>query len=286
MKSILHLESPSVKKLVMMIILFVMLAGLGNAQNIINGDFESWPPNCPYNVAPNGWINFSTSLGPDQAGTCAGSVVSHQGNSQMNLVWYTGSNLFEGAEQTISGLSVGDVYHLGFYAINDQGLYSFGDPVILEVYVDSAVVFSTPELTSGGAWVNYSVDFTATNVSHTIGFKVNQGSTGSSGSVGVDEVSFVNLTGLNNLSYENKISIYPNPFTQTTKIRLDQKLNDASLSIYNSVGQLVKQLKNISSQEVTLQRDNLPSGMYSVHLSAGKKIVSTEKLFILDKDAQ
>jgi|ERR1035437_6446744 PKD repeat protein len=78
------------------------------------------------------------------------------------------------------------------------------------------------------------------------------------------------------------ISIYPNPFSSSTTLQSDIFFKDATLTIYNSYGQTVKQIKNISGQAVTLTRDNLPSGLYFIRLTQDNKILATDKLVITD----
>jgi len=46
--------------------------------------------------------------------------------------------------------------------------------------------------------------------------------------------------------------LYPNPFSSSTTLRTDIFLKNATLTVYNSYGQTVKQIKNISGQTVTL----------------------------------
>jgi hypothetical protein len=56
----------------------------------------------------------------------------------------------------------------------------------------------------------------------------------------------------------------------------------ATLTIYNSYGQNLKQVKSISGQAISLNRDNLPSGLYFISLSEENKIIAVEKLIITD----
>ncbi|MBI2966804.1 MAG: T9SS type A sorting domain-containing protein [Bacteroidetes bacterium] len=79
------------------------------------------------------------------------------------------------------------------------------------------------------------------------------------------------------------VKIYPNPLSILTTLRLDKYLSDASLTVYNSFGQKVKQIKNITGQTVTLHRDNLPSGLYFIRLTQDNKIITADKLVIADK---
>jgi len=89
-------------------------------------------------------------------------------------------------------------------------------------------------------------------------------------------------TGFEVLNNSQYIKIYPNPFSTQTVLRTGETLKDATLYIYNSFGQQVKQIKNISEQEIVLQRENLPSGLYFIHLMQDSKTIATNKLIIVD----
>ncbi len=71
-----------------------------------------------------------------------------------------------------------------------------------------------------------------------------------------------------------ELSLYPNPFSTTTVLHTDDKLNNATLTLNNYIGQTVKQIKNISGTSVTLSRDELPNGLYFLHITEGNKIYS------------
>jgi uncharacterized delta-60 repeat protein len=76
--------------------------------------------------------------------------------------------------------------------------------------------------------------------------------------------------------------IYPNPFFSQTTIQTDPLLKNATLTVYNLHGQEVKQIKNLSGQTITLNRDNLPKGLYFIQLTQDNKILSADKLVIND----
>ena len=79
------------------------------------------------------------------------------------------------------------------------------------------------------------------------------------------------------------LSVFPNPFSAQTVLRADDFLYKATLIIYNSIGQMVKQIKNISGQTITLCRDNLPSGLYFLRLTERDKIIAADKVVITDE---
>jgi hypothetical protein len=249
-----------------------------NSQSLLNGGFESWPPGCPFNTAPDDWTNFSTNLGPDQAGSCTGSVTSQEGNSHLNLVWSTSSGLYEGVQQAVSGLTVGKTYSLTFYAIEDAGLYSGGGSCVVDVYLNSNVVYSTPELSSGGSWAMHTINFVASSTSQDIKFRVRDGSIGTSGSAGIDDVRISVMTGLKNTLSDRDFNIYPNPFIDKVHIETKDHQN-ANVRIYSVLGHsFIGQYKLNYSNDNTLDLNFLPLGIYWFHLnvdgkSAVKKVV-------------
>jgi len=90
------------------------------------------------------------------------------------------------------------------------------------------------------------------------------------------------ITGIDENNINMVINLYPNPFFSHTILQTDNILQNATLTVYNSFGQQVKQMVNISGQTVTLFRDNLPSGLYFVRLTQTSKVITADKLIITD----
>ena len=78
-------------------------------------------------------------------------------------------------------------------------------------------------------------------------------------------------------------TISPNPFSSSTTLQTDWLLKNYTLIVYNSVGQTVKQMDNLSGQTIILNRNNLPSGLYFVRLTENNKTLAVDKLVITDK---
>jgi len=85
--------------------------------------------------------------------------------------------------------------------------------------------------------------------------------------------------------FANSVSMlcYPNPFSTQTTLQTVERLQNASLTVYNSVGQVVKRMDNLSGQTIIFHRDNLPSGLYFVRLTQDSKVIAVDKLVIADK---
>lgn len=87
--------------------------------------------------------------------------------------------------------------------------------------------------------------------------------------------------GVNNLfPSKNFMQIFPNPFCTQTILQTDNYFKNASLTVHNSFGQTVKEIKNIYGHTITLYRDDLPNGIYFILMTQDEKIISTNKLII------
>jgi hypothetical protein len=83
-------------------------------------------------------------------------------------------------------------------------------------------------------------------------------------------------------STQNIFSIAPNPMMSSATISSSSYLKNATVLICNATGQLVKEVKNISGNSVTLFRGDLPNGIYFVQLEEDGKIIAVEKLVVGD----
>jgi alpha-tubulin suppressor-like RCC1 family protein len=79
---------------------------------------------------------------------------------------------------------------------------------------------------------------------------------------------------------ENEFLIYPNPFSSTAILRSESPLHNATLKVYNSFGQVVKEMKNLSGETIEISRDNLPSGLYFIQITEEDKTLSAKKIAI------
>ncbi len=83
-------------------------------------------------------------------------------------------------------------------------------------------------------------------------------------------------------SIKNSVLLHPNPMITSTTIQTNYPVNNATLTIYNTHGQSVKQVPNISGNDIKISREYLQSGLYFIHLTEGNTIIAIEKLQILD----
>ncbi|HEX2901191.1 MAG TPA: T9SS type A sorting domain-containing protein, partial [Bacteroidia bacterium] len=74
----------------------------------------------------------------------------------------------------------------------------------------------------------------------------------------------------------------PNPFHSQTVFKADFPLNKTTLTMVNSTGQIVREIKPGPGNSVTIDRDNLPSGLYFIQLVENNRKILTKKIVIVD----
>ncbi len=77
------------------------------------------------------------------------------------------------------------------------------------------------------------------------------------------------------------IFIFPNPGSGSGTMSLMSYINNASLTIYNYVGESVKVVSGIYGQNITLAEHNLESGIYFLSLSQDQQIIAKGKWIII-----
>lgn len=84
----------------------------------------------------------------------------------------------------------------------------------------------------------------------------------------------------------NKInlSVSPNPFSTSTTIKItnqNQLIKNYNIKMYDVLGCIVKQME-VPATDFNITREDLPNGLYFIHILLGKKVIATEKLVITD----
>lgn len=78
------------------------------------------------------------------------------------------------------------------------------------------------------------------------------------------------------------LSIFPNPLSSETVLKTEPPLHNANMTLFNHLGQPVKQVENMSGQAFTLTRGNLPNGLYFLRLSEANNHIATRTIIISD----
>jgi uncharacterized repeat protein (TIGR03803 family) len=105
------------------------------------------------------------------------------------------------------------------------------------------------------------------------------GGTNSKGTI----FKFAYITDIAENNASTIFSVSPNPFSTQTVLQTDRRLTNASLIVYNSVGQTVRRVDNLAGGTIIFHRDNLPCGLYFVRLTQDGNTISADKFVITDK---
>ncbi|MBK6983925.1 MAG: T9SS type A sorting domain-containing protein [Bacteroidetes bacterium] len=89
------------------------------------------------------------------------------------------------------------------------------------------------------------------------------------------------FVGINELLIDNSRSIiFPNPFSNSAILKTTIELNDATLKVFDILGQEVLILGHLNGQEIKIIKDNLNRGNYYYHLTQNGNLVSKGKFIV------
>jgi len=76
--------------------------------------------------------------------------------------------------------------------------------------------------------------------------------------------------------------IYPNPFTTSTTINFHPylKIDNLKFKIYNLFGQEIKVIYNINDREIKINRNNIPNGIYFIHVFNNNILIGSSKIIV------
>ncbi len=154
---------------------------------------------------------------------------------------------------------------------NDTTILS-GDSILLDAgYVSWQ--FGNYLWSTGETWQTISVTDTGTYYVTVCEF----------GCCSSDTIHITLATGINN--YENgviNVSFSPNIFSISAILQSTFLLENATLNIYNTNGNLVRQETELSGHSLIFQRNKLSSGLYLFSLIQNNKVLTTGKFIIID----
>ncbi len=88
---------------------------------------------------------------------------------------------------------------------------------------------------------------------------------------------------LDETATKESLRAFPNPFSNETSIQIPNHLKNVNLTVYNSLGQTVRQIRNVSDQRILFNRDDLPQGVYFIQLNMqDDAVILREELIITD----
>ena len=91
------------------------------------------------------------------------------------------------------------------------------------------------------------------------------------------------VTGIDEINSNSNVSIFPNPVKNQATVRLNlQGLSSdlLTLTVYDVLGSRVSEIENISVNEFTFNRNNLPNGLYMYELTQAGNRLSVGKIVL------
>jgi len=94
-------------------------------------------------------------------------------------------------------------------------------------------------------------------------------------------LSECNILSINSLpGVENEILVIPNPFSESTVVKFNFDSGNYTFLLYSITGQLIREVENINSNQIIVEKNNLSAGMYFFQLHNNYEIIGTGKLII------
>jgi len=204
-------------------------------------------------------------------------------DKNMNPLWYHhwgGSNT-----ESARAIAVANGYvFVGGQTLSPEYSSSSQSDAVLLVYdtTGNFIAYKTWGIPSiDEAFQDIAIHNNSIYLSGTTGTNIGVGNTDSAFVIKVDMNDIITGLSIPELPENFTFYTYPNPFSLQTTLHTNRPLTNATLSIYNTFGQLVNQMNSISGQTINLQRDNLPAGLYFIHITQENKMIC-QKIIISD----
>ena len=91
---------------------------------------------------------------------------------------------------------------------------------------------------------------------------------------------FFQYTGINEIIIENKVTVYPNPFSTQTTISFEKEIKNATIMIMDMMGKEIK-TQNFSGPELIIEKAEMKAGIYFLQIYEGQKNVVNKKIVLL-----
>jgi len=90
----------------------------------------------------------------------------------------------------------------------------------------------------------------------------------------------VGIDAINGSNSDLNFGVYPNPFTEQTKVVFEQVQDQTEITILDARGQLVKRL-SFSGKHLVIDREDLANGVYFIHVNDNRQNRQTKKLILI-----
>lgn len=273
-----YTKQATMKKL---IVIFLFLSTLINAQSFTNPSFEIWgnPNACAVNASPAFWMNYSIEcVAVDEANfpLCPTSIPPNPSDGSIYARACASMNGGEGIYQNVSGFTVGSIYQITFdYA--GSNLAGGSDDVQWHLYIDDVDVNQTPAFASSDSiWATRTFTFIATMPTHKIGVRAYSVTNFSgAGSAALDNFTLSNLTSIEAMSPGVSVHEFPNPCKEKFTLELNNNL-ESELIVYDLLSRKVFQQKLV--KKLTVNTSSFQKGLYMYEIRCQGVICKKGKL--------
>jgi len=284
-----------------------------NAQNFQNGDLDGiiaisslptfWD-NVPYTDVNCLAFSFDETT-PDVTGINGpNAIYGIMGNPYSGSTFLSGvyggdlntSFFHEGIMQSVSGLTIGQEYSIHFYqsVVKQSNLLDTSGS--WSVFIDNTLAGTTTPTYSSAAynstsfiWEEKNIEFTASSTSHLFKFLPVDDDTNNEPSfidnngalrMGIDDISLNILNNIKESQINSEIiSIYPNPFTNTTTINFKSEQMNILIKIIDLLGNEIKTI-SFTGNQLILEKAEMKSGIYFVQAIDDQKQLCSRKIII------
>jgi len=179
----------------------------------------------------------------------------------------------------------GDAFVLSFMPGGDSTGYSpispFGGPC---PFVDSSRELVQIKLTYNSGIDNYTM--ITSNIAGGFYLPVDAELTGNvlyviENGGDIWKITFPAYVSVPEIQNTSDVIVYPNPFTKSTTIKFENPEKDnCRLTIYNTFGQIIRIINNITTDKIVMERKSMVNGLYFFQLRTDRKIQSAGKLIV------
>lgn len=183
-------------------------------------------------------------------------MIGHSGNSSIDFGNFILNNSIQGSYYFLARMDREGSFYWAT-ATGGSDFARFGNIVITpdhDIYMNA--VFTEPSITLG------STNLISEGQTDVLIAKMTDTTIGLDG---YDSASFL---------------VYPNPFSSQTILSAGKELQNATLTITNAVGQVVKKMENLYGNQITIERENLASGVYYLNVSENGELQITKKIVV------
>lgn len=240
----------------------------------VSGDPASGSKNCtkchsgPEAVSQTGWISSDvpgTGYLPEQTYTIT-ATAERAGHARFG---------FQISAQNTEGTFIGSLGNINTETkLNSNPAYINHTSEGIAGEDSKTWTFSWTAPSDSAGAVNFYGAFLVTNSSGT-----NAGDTTFLSVLTIDQDASV---GIESKDLDTGISVYPNPMSGSCWVEAEKAMDKVNIYLFNSAGQKVRELRNISGNMIQLHREDLPAGQYFINITENDKVIYSKPLLIVD----